>query len=161
MSRAFSFESMTADDLGEVMEIERLAFDSPWTAGLFLHELKLPFSRLIVARTVNGSRKLIGYACWWTVGDEVHIHNLAVHPDYRRGGVGHALVERVLFDAAQHRVRSVSLEVRHDNEAARQLYRSFGFADRGVRKHYYGRGEDAIIMTCELNLEPSPVVGDD
>jgi ribosomal-protein-alanine N-acetyltransferase len=150
MARPFFFEPMTAEDLGDVMEIERLAFEAPWTPGLFLHELKLPFSCLIVARTANGGRTLIGYACWWTVGDEVHIHNLAVHPDYRRAGTGHALVEQVLADAAHRRVRSISLEVRSDNEAARQLYRSFGFTDRGVRKHYYGRGEDAIIMTREL-----------
>jgi ribosomal-protein-alanine N-acetyltransferase len=153
--RPFCFENMTAGDLGEVMEIERLAFDSPWTTGLFLHELKLPFSRLVVARTSNGNRKLIGYACWWRVGDEVHIHNLAVHPDYRRSGVGRALVQLLLDEAVKNHVQSVSLEVRHDNAAARGLYRSFGFTERGVRKHYYGRGEDAVVMTREL-ARPDP-----
>lgn len=158
MPRAFSFENMTGEDLGEVMEIERLAFDAPWTPGLFLRELKLPFSRVIVARTRNGGRRLIGYACWWTVGDEVHIHNLAVHPGYRRSGVGRALVQLILDEACRNQVQSVSLEVRHDNGPARRLYRSFGFTERGVRRDYYGRGEDAIVMTRELTRrEPGEI----
>lgn len=150
MRQGLTLEPMTSADLPEVMEIERLAFESPWSQGLFLRELKLPFAQLMVARTVNGRRALAGYVCWWTVGDEVHIHNLAVHPDHRRTGVGRFMVQHVLDDAAGRAVHSVSLEVRHDNESARQLYRGFGFSDRGVRKHYYGRGEDAIIMTKDL-----------
>lgn len=144
---AITLEPMTSADLPEVMEIERLAFDSPWSQGLFLRELKLPFAQLKVARTVNGRHTLAGYVCWWTVGDEVHIHNLAVHPDHRRGGVGRHMVQHVLDDAQSRAVQSVSLEVRHNNESARHLYGGFGFTERGVRKNYYGRGEDAIIMT--------------
>src|SRR5262249_39943234 len=136
---------MTSADLPEVMEVERLAFTSPWSQGLFLRELKLPFAQLKIARTGAGQRALAGYVYWWTGGREVHIHNLAVHPDRRRGGVGRILVQHVLDDAARHAVGSISLEVRHDNAAARQLYGGFGFTERGVRKNYYGRGEDAII----------------
>lgn len=150
MRHPLTIEPMTSADLPEVMEIERLAFESPWSQGLFLRELKLPFAQLMVARTVNGRRALAGYVCWWTIGDEVHIHNLAVHPDHRRAGVGRFLVQHVLDDAAARAVQSISLEVRHDNESARALYRAFGFSERGVRKHYYGRGEDAIIMTKDL-----------
>jgi ribosomal-protein-alanine N-acetyltransferase len=155
MGHPLTLEPMTSADLLEVMEIERLAFESPWSQGLFLRELKLPFAQLMVARTVNGRSGLAGYVCWWTVGDEVHIHNLAVHPDHRRAGVGRFLVEHVLEDAARRAVQSISLEVRHDNESARALYHGFGFSERGVRKHYYGRGEDAIIMTKDL----APTVG--
>jgi ribosomal-protein-alanine N-acetyltransferase len=149
MRHPLSIEPMTSADLPEVMEVERLAFESPWSQGLFLRELKLPFAQLMVART-NGRRALAGYVCWWTVGDEVHIHNLAVHPDHRREGVARLLVQHVLDDAAGRAVRSISLEVRHDNDSARALYRGFGFSERGVRKHYYGRGEDAIIMTKDF-----------
>ena len=33
------------------------------------------------------------------------------------------------------------------NAAAIGLYRAFGFVETGVRRNYYGRGEDAIIMS--------------
>jgi len=141
---------MTADDLPAVMEIERLSFPEPWSTGLFLHELKLPFSRCRVVRAPNGSNPLIGYAIWWLVGDEVQILNIAVHPDYRRSGAARLMLEEILADARAGAATSVSLEVRHDNESARRLYEGFGFVEKGVRRHYYGRGNDALIMTLAL-----------
>ncbi len=145
------FAPMAAADLPQVMEIERLAFpDDPWTPGLFLHELKLDFSRLDLLRSGVVTRRLLGYACWWTIGDEVHILNLAVHPDRRGRGAGRALVQRVLADAAARGAASVSLEVRPENAAALGLYASMGFARIGLRRNYYARGEDAVIMEYRL-----------
>ena len=141
---------MVAADLPQVLEIERLSFPNPWTAGLFLHELNLSFSRLHLARRGNGDRRLVGFVCWWVIGDEMHILNLAVHPEARRSGTGRALVEHVLEDANAHGAASVSLEVRTDNEAAAGLYRSLGFANIGLRRNYYGQGEDAAIMERRL-----------
>jgi ribosomal-protein-alanine N-acetyltransferase len=144
------FEQMVAADLPQVLEIERLSFPNPWTAGLFLHELKLSFSRLHLARKANGDRRLLGFVCWWVIGDEIHVLNLAVHPDARRSGTGRALVEHVLEDAGARGAVSVSLEVRPDNEAATGLYRSLGFSNIGLRRNYYGQGEDAAIMERRL-----------
>ena len=45
----------------------------------------------------------------------------------------------------------ITLEVRRSNLAARQLYRKFEFEERRLRRHYYGPGEDAIIM--ELHFD--------
>ncbi len=147
MPPPLEFAPMVAADLPQVMEIERLSFAAdPWTPGLFLHELKLDFSRLHLARTGDAARRLVGFACWWLVGDEVHILNLAVHPDARGSGTGRALVQRILDDAVAHGAVSVSLEVRPENAAALALYRSMAFAQIGLRKNYYGRGEDAVIM---------------
>lgn len=151
MPPALEFAPMVAADLPQVMEIERLSFAAdPWTPGLFLHELKLDFSRLHLARTGDRARRLLGYACWWLVGDEVHVLNLAVHPAARGSGVGRALVQRILDDAAAHAAVSVSLEVRPENAAGLALYRAMGFTEIGRRKNYYGRGEDAVIMERRL-----------
>lgn len=141
---------MRVEDLDAVMEIERSAFPEPWTPGLFLHELKIPFSKTILARAANGSPALIGYICRWLVGDEVHILNLAVCSDRRQRGTGRALVELVLREAVEHHARIITLEVRRENTAARALYESLGFAETGVRRNYYGRGHDAIIMSRTL-----------
>lgn len=140
------FELMSPDDLAAVIEIERCSFPEPWSPGLFLHELKVPFSKTILARTQNGAGQLVGYVCRWLVGDEIHILNLAVHPERRKMGIGHALVELIVGEADE-RGASVTLEVRRENHAAHALYRTFGFVECGVRRNYYGRGQDAIIMT--------------
>ena len=144
---AIVLQSMRTEDLDAVMEIERRSFPEPWTPGLFLHELKIPFSKTLLARTPNGSNALLGYVCRWLVGDEVHILNLAVHPDRRQMGIGRALVETVVREADAHGARIVTLEVRRENAAAIALYRTLGFSECGVRRNYYGRGHDALIMS--------------
>jgi len=152
---ALVFAPMVAADLPQVMEIERLSFATdPWTPGLFLHELKLDFSRLHLARTDDAARRLVGYACWWLVGDEIHILNLAVHPQARGSGAGRALVQHIVDDARAHGAVSVSLEVRPENASALALYRRMGFGQIGLRKNYYARGEDAVIMERRFDRMP-------
>jgi ribosomal-protein-alanine N-acetyltransferase len=148
---------MASSHLPHVLEIERLSYPTPWTQGLFLHELKLPFSRVRVAHTNgNGTSTLVGYVCWWLVAEEAHILNLAVHPDHRRRGIAGTFVELVLADAIEQKATGVTLEVRRNNVAAQELYRRFGFSECGVRRNNYGRGDDAIIMTRELTEGAAP-----
>ena len=153
------FAPMRVEDLDAVMEIERRSFLEPWSSGLFLHELRVPFSKTILARTRNGSQHIIGYICRWLVGDEVHILNLAVLPEQRQNGVGRALVELVLREADEREARLITLEVRRENTAAITLYRRLGFSEHGVRRNYYGRGVDAIIMGRTRYAPPTPGLG--
>lgn len=141
---------MRVEDLDAVLEIERQSFPEPWTPGLFLHELKVPFSTTIVVHSPDAGDRLLGYVCWWVVGDEVHILNVAVCPERRQGGIGRALIELLIADGRAKGARTITLEVRRENHAAMALYESFGFTERGVRKNYYGRGYDAVIMSCTL-----------
>lgn len=147
MSVPVRFEPMTAADLDAVVEIERRSFPAPWSPGLFLHELRIPFSRLTLARLDDGAGRVVGYVCRWLIGDEVHILNLAVDPDHRRRGIGRALLAHVLDEAAAAGARVATLEVRRGNEAAASLYRRHGFTETGVRRNYYGEGADAVVMS--------------
>ena len=52
----------------------------------------------------------------------------------------------MLGEALAEGITDVTLEVRVSNEPAIALYRSFGFEEAGIRKRYYGDGEDALIM---------------
>jgi ribosomal-protein-alanine N-acetyltransferase len=152
MSLSITIAAMAPSHLPHVLEIERLSFPTPWSPGLFLHELKLPFSRVRVAHTSgNGNSALVGYVCWWLVAEEAHILNLAVHPDHRRRGIAATFVDLVVADATEQKATCVTLEVRRDNVPAQELYGRFGFDECGVRRNYYGRGDDAIIMTRQVN----------
>jgi ribosomal-protein-alanine N-acetyltransferase len=148
-----TLELMRPEDLPEVMEIERRSFVHPWTPGLFLHELKVPFSRTMVLRSKIGSLPTLGYVCRWLVGGEAHILNLAVHPERRGLGFGRMLVGSVIDEARTSGAGLITLEVRRENSAARTLYRKLGFVDAGIRRNYYGRGEDAIVMTYWLRTD--------
>ncbi len=88
-----------------------------------------------------------GFVGVWFVLDEAHVTTIASRPAERRQGIGELLLIASLELAMRHVSRTVTLEVRASNGAARSLYRKYGFQDVGVRKRYYSDGEDAIIMT--------------
>ena len=149
----------TASDLPRITEIERLSYATPWSLKSFERELSLPFSKILVAETRSpesiresplGVREMAGFLCRWLVADECHVLNIAVHPEHRRHGVGFLLLNTTITEAISKQAACVTLEVRRSNLAARQLYRKLKFEERRLRKHYYGPGEDAIVMELQF-----------
>jgi len=137
---------MTLADIPAVHAIESTSFAAPWPSYAFRQELEgNRLARYIVAR--DGDR-VVGYAGIWLMVDEAHITTFAVDPEYRRQGIGQAILRELL--ALSHRVGAgvATLEVRASNVAARRLYERYGFRPVGVRPRYYtDNGEDALIMT--------------
>jgi len=153
---AIHVRDATARDLPRIIEIERLAFPTPWSLASFQRELTLPFSRIMVvlieASNEHGRNDgmIAGYLCRWLIGDECHILNVAVHPQSRRLGIATLLLDQAIAEARSSSASVVTLEVRRSNLVARQLYRKFGFEERRLRRNYYGPGEDAIVMELRL-----------
>jgi ribosomal-protein-alanine acetyltransferase len=82
-----------------------------------------------------------------TVADEAQILTIGVIPSARRRGVGQAMLDELLAEAARRGAVAVFLEVRVDNDAAQQLYRRNGFTDLRIRRGYYDNGRaDALEM---------------
>lgn len=147
----WTLSTMRPEDLPHVLAIERESFANPWSDALFLQELQIPFSRIVVVRPAgDDAAPVVGYLCRWVVADEIHVLNVAVHPGHRRSGAGGVLVHEALREARERCAAAVTLEVRRSNAWARRLYASFGFAEVGTRCDYYGRGEDALIMRLAL-----------
>ena len=154
---SLSLDRMRPDDLDEVVAIERASFSMPWSRGAFLYELEQ--NRVARCLVMREAGRVVGYLCLWEIGDELHITNVAVHPDSRRRGIARSLLTGVLDDARARKRKLVVLEVRPTNHEARTLYESFAFRVVGRRRgYYYDTGEDALIM--ELDLRPLPAPGD-
>jgi RimJ/RimL family protein N-acetyltransferase len=78
---------------------------------------------------------------------------LMVAREFRRRGVGTALMEEAERWARELGVRKLELHVFPHNEAAIALYKGLGYEAEGFRRHHYRRrGEllDAILMAKEL-----------
>ena len=107
-------------------------------------------SHHIFAAVEKSSGKIIGFITGRPredVPESWFIASLWVKPEYRRQGIGRAVVRAMLAEAEKKHVSSVFLEVRVSNEAARRLYLSEGFLECGIRKGFYKRPvEDAIQM---------------
>jgi ribosomal-protein-alanine N-acetyltransferase len=75
--------------------------------------------------------------------DECEILTLAVAPEFRRQGVGRALISALTGNSAV----TVILEVRESNMVARNFYNSIGFQEVTMRQKYYQSPlESAIVM---------------
>ncbi len=146
-------EPMRREDLPEVLGIEVASFALPWTQEMFENELaREDISQVLIARLAGAGTPppVAGYICVWTVGEELHINNIAVDPRWRRRGIAGGLLEAALEHGRLRGARRAFLEVRASNVAAQALYRRFGFECAGIRKRYYDHPiEDAVIMKRE------------
>jgi ribosomal-protein-alanine N-acetyltransferase len=150
-----SFSSGSVADLNDVAALERHCYADPWPAAAFTALPDNPRVFFTVARR-TGSEDLVGYAIAWYVLDEGELANLAVAPTERRRGIGRALLEAVLSDAADREVRELYLEVRQSNTAARRLYAAHQFEQVGRRRAYYRSPvEDALILRRTLKPQLS------
>lgn len=59
----------------------------------------------------------------------INIHDLIVHPAYRRQGLGRLLMQHIEQVARQKNCARLTLEVRQDNKHAQKLYQSLGYDD--------------------------------
>ena len=137
-------------DIDAVMEIERLSFRAPWSRSVFLEELSRDWARVDVVRD-GGTDEVVAFANYWLVADELHILNIATHPQQRRAGHATRLLAHMVETARRIPCRCMTLEVRRSNAVAQRLYRRFAFRAVGVRPNYYAEDqEDAIVMLLEL-----------
>jgi ribosomal-protein-alanine N-acetyltransferase len=141
-----SLRRFVKSDLPHVLAIEQASFLLPWKGEFFLKELSLSHGWLWVAEKEG---TIVGYVCGWFVADEGEILKVAVHPSYRRCGVGKFLVEKAIGIADHHGIRTLHLEVRVSNAESIALYKLYSFHEVGRRRRYYENGEDALLMTWE------------
>lgn len=139
---------MTPADLPAVSALERAVFSIPWTEAMLAESLAQPLYRFFV---YERDGQILGYAGMFAVLDEGNIANIAVLPEYRRQGIGRALLTALINEGREESLSRMFLEVRETNLPAIALYRKLGFTEAGYRKEYYHDPEEgARIFTLEL-----------
>jgi len=135
---------MQAVDLPNVFDLEPRTFPRPWPVRLFAQELANDSS---IALVCEEDGVLVGYLVADMFVDVWHLMNLAVEEKKRRQHIASDLIGAYFEITERRSHRGHTLEVRVSNEAAIELYRSFGFISTGVRPRYYDDdAEDALIM---------------
>ncbi|MDR1137299.1 MAG: ribosomal protein S18-alanine N-acetyltransferase [Synergistaceae bacterium] len=137
-------------DIKSLVDIEAVCFDIPWEERLIEYDLNEPGNSVYLKATVKGT--IAGYGVLGRADDTAHLMNLAVLPEYRRNGI--ALQLMAAFDQISEdwRCRRMCLEVRSNNNIARDFYASMGFVYASRVKGYYSDGEDALVLTARLPL---------
>lgn len=158
MTRPLTIREAGLAEVTAIWAIEKVSFPSPWSRWSFLAELGQRHSHTLVAGPSPPQPwRTWGYIIFWVVADEMHILNLAVHPERRRRGLARQLLEEALRQARGLGVLTAWLEVRPSNTPARALYESLGFKEVGRRPRYYDdTQEDALLLA--LTWEDNPEV---
>ncbi len=157
LSSDVSIERMTEHDLLEVVEIEESSGLSRWGWAAYYAELQGNNRHLMLVARVNdalrkGGPNLAGYIVGRMGADELHINNVAVRDEYRRQGIGRALLDLILAEGKRSQVPIAFLELRAGNSAALALYEDRGFSVTSRRSRYYSDPvEDALVMIIQLN----------
>ena len=141
---SFEIKRLSEENSAAVAEIEKLCFSNPWSEGTVASEIKSGFSDFFGAFS---EEKLAGYIGGRTICGETEIFNVAVSPEFRRNGIGKALIEKFIEAVREKETQVIFLEVRTSNLGAISLYEKAGFVFCGIRKDYYTNPkENAILM---------------
>ena len=140
---------MELKDIARVMEIEAVTFKAPWKEDEMLYELnENKFSNMAV---ILSNSTIVGFYDYWVTFDSATIAQIAIDPAYQRQHLGSLLMEEILKDAKAKKVRTITLEVRKNNEKAVNLYQKYGFRTSLIKEKYYSKGDDALYMIKELD----------
>jgi ribosomal-protein-alanine N-acetyltransferase len=133
----------------DIMPIEEAVYPKPWTAKVFSEEIDMMMRGRRHYVVAHIGRDLVGYCGLLFAEQDAHITNIAVHPKWQKRGIATELMLELAYEARERKCEALTLEVRHTNKAAQELYRRFGFAPAGIRRKYYENTDDAIVMWCQ------------
>jgi ribosomal-protein-alanine N-acetyltransferase len=141
---AVDVRPMRWPDIEPVHRLESELFTvDPWSIEQFWSELAQQSRAYAVA--VDGER-IIGYAGAFLLAPDSDVQTIAVSPRDQGRGVDAILLTWLIEQAVAQGCRQMLLEVRSDNVPAIAMYERFGFERISVRRDYYERGVDAVIM---------------
>lgn len=134
----FKIREAKFKDLDGIHNVEVKSFKDAWSKSLFKASLNDKNTKICVVE----DKGIIAFMMYSKLF-EVSLDNIAVLPEYRRFKIGESLLKKLLEEQKDF---EITLEVEHDNEAAKNLYTKFGFIVEGLREDYYGKGRHAYIM---------------
>lgn len=158
MQESFQIRKFALNDLQSVMHINRVALPENYSDYFFVDLYKRYPESFIVAEL---SGEVVGYImCRMETGlsnfgfggliKKGHIVSVAVLQQYRRKGIGEALVKEAMNGMHKYNGKQCFLEVRVTNTEAVSLYKKLGFDITRTIHGYYADGEDAYVMTKKL-----------
>lgn len=144
-------KAATPGDIDELVRLEQKSFstaDGLLSRRSFRYHIKRHNLCLLARELRTGD--LAGYVLVLVYRFSARVHSLTTDRNYRNQGIARMLLEHAFKEIQSSGIDRVHLEVRTRNAKARSLYRSLGFEVLGTRVDYYGPGQNAIRMRCQL-----------
>lgn len=77
---------------------------------------------------------------------------IAVDPERHRSGIGEKLIREIGEKAIELNVKKLFLHTATENLSAQKLFTKDGYRPWGVEKNFYPAGQDALVMSKEINI---------
>ena len=106
---------------------------------------------LVVVAAVRNH--LTGFAIMNFGDEQAHLSLLAVTPSHQRCGIGRQIMDWLEVSALVAGITTVNLELRANNFAARDFYRTLGYTDAAYIPGYYRGVETALRMSRDIRRE--------
>ena len=150
------------EDVDQLAEIERLAFDPAKYGGLlmskrsFLSHINGGMNPLIVAEDLDAEGALAGYALGFVRRGSPYLRfvSLALSPKHNARGAAGKLFQAIEDHARERGYRGVRLEVREDNHRLIKRYVEAGYRVFATVPDYYSDGAGATRMVRDLDSPP-------
>ena len=141
----------TDKDIPAILELEKLCFVAPWGEKEVRYEMHdNPVSNFWVIELEQKEQNLksvVGFCDYWHTFDSATIAQICVHPTLHRKQLGSAMMDEIINDCYAKKVRTLTLEVRENNQKAINFYLKHGFKKELLKERYYSNGDNALYMT--------------
>ena len=128
----------------EVLDVEREAFEFPWSDEDFTRCLR---QRNCIGMVAESGDSVVAFMIYELHRSRLHVLNFAVTRSHRRLGIGTRMMEKLVGKLSPERRSRIVLEVRETNLPAQLFFRSLGFRAISVLKDFYqDTTEDAYLM---------------
>ncbi|HHM13020.1 MAG TPA: GNAT family N-acetyltransferase, partial [Planctomycetaceae bacterium] len=100
---------MIRRDMPEVLAIEKAGFEFPWSEDEFVRCLR---QRNCIGMVAETDEQIVGFMIYELHKNRLHVLNFAVHPAFRRRGIGRQMIEKLISKLSSQRRNRIMLEVR-------------------------------------------------
>ena len=145
------FRRSTPADAKGIARIEESVFSDPWTEDDIISTISTEGA---MCYTALSDGEVIAYIIGRQIPPEGEIYRIATIPEKRRRGIAYRLLDYAVKCERGRGLESLFLEVREQNIPAKNLYKSYGFREVGIRKNYYKNPTDnAVIMLHSHSMD--------
>jgi len=142
---------MVRRDFAQVLEIEQMCFEFPWTETEFLQCLHQPNCLGMVAEYEG---RVVGFVVYETPKNRILITNIATDPEFQRRGIARQMIQKLVAKMIYQKRHKIAIEIRETNLPALVCFRALGFRAATVLKNFYDeQSEDAYVLQYRLSRE--------
>lgn len=121
-------------NIKELIKIDNVIQDDPWKEDNFLLSLNYKWELSLIALEKN---EIIGFLICSLKENSIHIHRIAVIPEYQNKKVGSLLMETLIDNCNKLEIKKVTLKVKNNNYDAFKFYKKLGFKILGIENSRY------------------------